>query len=116
MSAGPPRRAVLRWTTRLFRREWRQLLLVIALMTVAVATAVAAATLATNASAATNAGFGAADSRAQLDACDAAVAARQVAAARQRWGDVDVISHRSVAVPGSAQPLDLRGQDPVGTF
>ncbi len=35
------RRAVLRWAWRLFRREWRQQLLVLALLTVAVAAAVA---------------------------------------------------------------------------
>ena len=36
-SSGPARRAVLRWSARLFRREWRQMVLVLALMTVAVA-------------------------------------------------------------------------------
>ena len=34
---GPARRAVVRWAWRLFRREWRQQLLVLALLTLAVA-------------------------------------------------------------------------------
>ena len=33
----PARRAVIRWAWRLFRREWRQQLLVLAMLTVAVA-------------------------------------------------------------------------------
>ena len=34
---APARRAVVRWAWRLFRREWRQQLLILALITVAVA-------------------------------------------------------------------------------
>ena len=33
----PARRAVIRWAVRLLRREWRQQLLILALITVAVA-------------------------------------------------------------------------------
>jgi len=36
----PARRAVVRWATRLFRRDWRQHLLILSLLTVAVAAAV----------------------------------------------------------------------------
>ena len=36
---APARRAILRWGWRLFRREWRQQILVLTLLTVAVATA-----------------------------------------------------------------------------
>ena len=35
---APARRAVMRWAWRLFRREWRQQLLVLALIIVAVPT------------------------------------------------------------------------------
>lgn len=35
----PARKAVIRWGVRLFRREWRQLLLVFGLLTVAAAVA-----------------------------------------------------------------------------
>ena len=44
----PARRAVVRWAWRLFRREWRQQILVLTLLTVAVAAAVGFATAAYN--------------------------------------------------------------------
>jgi hypothetical protein len=43
--SGPARRALIRWTWRLFRREWRQQLLVLVLLAVAVAAAVGSVTL-----------------------------------------------------------------------
>ena len=39
------RRAVLRWALRLFRREWRQQVLVLSLLSVAVAAAIASITI-----------------------------------------------------------------------
>src|SRR3984893_17299357 len=42
------RRAVVRWAWRLFRREWRQQLLVLALLTVAVAATTVGTAVATN--------------------------------------------------------------------
>ncbi len=42
------RRAVVRWAWRLFRREWRQQILVLTLLTVVVAAAVGLATAAYN--------------------------------------------------------------------
>src|SRR3954453_4073201 len=47
---GPARRAIVRWAWRLFRREWRQQLLVLALLTLAVAATTAGVSVATNAS------------------------------------------------------------------
>src|SRR5215470_809621 len=44
----PARRAVIRWAIRLLRREWRQQLLILALITVAVAATVVASTVATD--------------------------------------------------------------------
>ena len=44
----PARRAVTRWAWRLFRREWRQQMLVLALITVAVAATLIGAAGATN--------------------------------------------------------------------
>ena len=43
------RRAVFRWGWRLFRREWRQQLLVLGLLTVAVAATIWGASVVTNA-------------------------------------------------------------------
>ena len=44
----PARRAVIRWAIRLLRREWRQQLLILALITVAVGATVVASTVATD--------------------------------------------------------------------
>src|SRR5215831_6317075 len=44
----PARRAVIRWAWRLFRREWRQQLLVLSLITVAVAGTFLGAAVASN--------------------------------------------------------------------
>jgi putative ABC transport system permease protein len=98
----------------LFRREWRQQLLVLALLTVVVAAAVTGSTLAVNAGSDSKAVFGDADLFAVLDGADRAAADAGVAVLRQQYGTVEVVSHADVAVPGSAEPLDLRGQDPDG--
>ena len=45
---APARRALVRWALRLFRREWRQHALVLALLGLAVAIAVAGAATAYN--------------------------------------------------------------------
>jgi putative ABC transport system permease protein len=114
--SGPARGAVLRWAWRLFRREWRQQLVMLALVTVAVAAAVAGATMAVNATSSGNGQFGDARAVMHLDATDPAPARASVAAARARFGQLEVIGHTAVAVPGSSQPLDLRTQDPHGAY
>src|SRR5215218_7652718 len=55
------RRAVVRWAGRMFRREWRQQLLVLTLLTVAVAAAIGSITIAHNAVPADDTNFGSAD-------------------------------------------------------
>src|ERR1700680_1598530 len=45
---GPARRAVFRWAWRLFRREWREHMMVLALLTVRVAATTAGAAVATS--------------------------------------------------------------------
>ncbi len=45
---APARRAVIRWAWRLYRREWRQQLLVLALVAVAMAATSAGLAMATN--------------------------------------------------------------------
>ena len=111
----PARRAVVRWAWRMFRREWRQQLLVLALIMVAVAATVIGAAVATNTPPAANAGFGTATDLATFQAPDPHLAS-QIAALRQRFGRVDVIENQAVAIPGSISSYDLRGQDPHGPF
>jgi putative ABC transport system permease protein len=100
----------------MLRREWRQQSLVLALLTVAVAVAVAATAVGYNATSLSAADFGTATVRYELDGSDAGAVAAGVAALEDRLGTVDVVGHRTVAVPGSAEGVDLRAQDPDGAY
>jgi putative ABC transport system permease protein len=111
----PARRAVIRWAFRMFRREWRQQLLVLALIVVAVAATMMGAAVATNTPPPANAGFGTALDRATFQMPDPHLAA-QIALLRHRFGRVDVIENQTVAIPGTLNGYDLRAQDPHGPF
>ena len=111
----PARRAVTRWAWRQFRREWRQQLLVLALIVVAVAATVVGATVAADTPPQANAGFGTATDLATFQAPDPHLAA-QIAALRQRFGRVDIIENQTVAIPGSIDTYQLRAQNPRGPF
>lgn len=109
------RRAVRRWATRLFLREWRQQLLVLALLTLAVAAAVVGSTVTADTAAPADIGFGTADYAASLAGSPAAIDA-QLAALRHSVGRVDVIENQAIAVPGTVGTIDLRSQDPRGPY
>src|SRR6185312_9673802 len=64
------RRAMLRWAWRLFRREWRQHVIVSALITLAVAGTVVGSAVAVDASPPSNQGFGSANHAVQLAGAD----------------------------------------------
>ena len=112
---APARRAVIRWAWRLFRREWRQQLLVLSLITVAVAGTVLGAAVASNTpptpAAAT---FGTANHLAVVPGGQPHLAA-EIAAIGQRFGPVDVIQNQNL-VTGSASPVQLRAQNPAGPY
>ena len=110
----PARRAVIRWSWRMFRREWRQQLLVLALIVVALAATLVGAAVATNTPPPSGAGFGTAQDMATFPG--GPQLASQIAALEQRFGRVDVIENQTVAIPGSINTYDLRGQDPNGPF
>ncbi|MCU1456134.1 MAG: hypothetical protein JWL73_226, partial [Actinomycetia bacterium] len=117
MSTGrPARRAMVRWAVRLFRREWRQQLLVLALMTVTVAAAVAGTTSAVNAANDSSGEYGRAGALIRIDGADAATARSGIATARKMFGPVEVIRHTTVPVPGSVTRLDVRDQSPNGRY
>ena len=109
------RRAVMRWAWRMFRREWRQQLMVLSLIVVAVAATFIGAAVATNTPPAANAGFGTAGDLATFQGSGPHLAG-QIAALRHRFGRVDVIENQTVAIPGSVETYDLRAQDPHGPF
>jgi putative ABC transport system permease protein len=112
---GPARRAMVRWAWRLFRREWRQQLLVLALVVVAVGATFLGATVATTSQAPAGAGFGTAHDLATFQTPTPHLAAT-IDALAHRYGPVDVIENETVAVPGSIATYDLRAQDPDGPF
>jgi len=112
---APARRAVIRWAWRLFRREWRQQLLVLALIVVAVGATVVGAAVATTTPPPANAGFGTAQDVATFQPPGPRLAT-QIAALQQRFGRVDVIENQTIAIPGSISTYDLRAQNPHGPF
>ncbi len=111
----PARRAVIRWAWRLFRREWRQQLLMLALIVVAVAATVIGAAVATNTPPPAGAGYGTATDLASYPGSDPHLAA-QIATLRRRFGRVDVIENQTLTIPGSVDTYDLRAQNPHGAF
>jgi putative ABC transport system permease protein len=110
------RRAVLRWARRMFRREWRRQTLVLTLLTIAVAAAIGSITIVHNTAPVDNSKFGSANTVLTFEGSDSAKLQAGLAAARRSFGTIDVIAHRSVAIPGSVEKLDYRAQDPSGAF
>ena len=110
------RRPVIRWAVRLFRREWKQQLLVVVLLTVAVGASVMGSTSAINSAPDTKGEFGDGDAIVRFEGADTASAQAAIASTRARYGEVDVVAHTAIDVPGSVQKLDVRDQDPNGTF
>jgi putative ABC transport system permease protein len=100
----------------MFRREWRQQLLVMALLTVAVAAAIGSITIASNSVPADNSEFGSANWLITLDASDPRKLQAGIVSARKAFGAIDVVGHRSVPVPGSVETIDYRSQTPGGTY
>ncbi len=110
------RRAVIRWAGRMFRREWRQQILVVTLLTVAVAAAVGSITVVYNTSPADNAEHGSANYLLQFDGTHPRKVEAELASARRWFGTIDVIGQRSVPVPGGVETVDFRAQDPHGAY
>jgi putative ABC transport system permease protein len=109
-------RAVLRWAWRLFRREWRQQVLVLALLTVAVAAASFSVSAAYNLVPSADARFGTANHRLDLDEPDPRRLDAVVSDLRAWFGTVELIGRGAVAVPGSIETVELRAQDPRGAY
>jgi putative ABC transport system permease protein len=110
------RRAVVRWAWRMFRREWRQQLLVLTLLTVSVAAAIGSITVAYNSLPADNGEFGSADHLLNFDGSDPRKLEAGLDVARKSFGTIDVVGHRSVRVPGAVDTIDYRTHDPDGAY
>jgi putative ABC transport system permease protein len=109
------RRAVIRWALRLLRREWRQQLLILALITVAVAATVVGSAVATNTPSPATGAFGTAQDLATFTGSNSHVTA-EIASISRRFGTVDVIENQTFSIPGSIQTYSLRAQNPHGPF
>jgi len=125
----PARRAMARWAWRLFRREWRQQLLVLALITVAVAATVLGAGIATNTPPPPDAAFGGARYAVVLPGSDPHLAADVASVTASAGGTahrpdrqagaaaapVQVVAQENLAT-GTVNPVELRAEDPRGPF
>ena len=112
----PARRAVARWAWRLLRREWRQQILVIALLILTVAAAAFSVSAAYNVASLPGPQFGSASHLLQFDGSDPKVLAADIATARKAFGTIQVIGRRLVPIPGSAQTVEFRAQNPHGPY
>jgi putative ABC transport system permease protein len=112
---APARRAVSRWAWRLFRKEWRQQLLVLSLISVAVAATVVGAAVAVDSEVPASSGFGTATDMATFTSAGPQMS-REVAMIGARYGRTDLIENESRPIPGSVGNYQLRAQDPDGPF
>ena len=110
------RRAVVRWAVRLFRREWRQQLLVLGLLTVAVAATIWGSNAVTNVLLPNPnyATFGTAAVQVTLPGTDPQLAA-DIATITGRWGPADVIQNQDIPT-GTTQSVQLRAENPHGPY
>jgi energy-coupling factor transporter ATP-binding protein EcfA2 len=103
-SAVTARRALVRWSGRMLRREWRQQLLVLTLLSVSVAAAIGSITVVYNAVPADDGEFGSANYLLNFDGSNPRKLNAALESARMSFGTIDVIGHRSVRVPGPSRP------------
>lgn len=111
----PARRAVVRWAWRLFRAEWRQQALILALIVLAVGGTVVGSAVATNTPPPKSDGFGTAQNSASLSPLISRTPAA-IASLQRRFGRVEVIENETQSVPGSISAYQIRAQDPHGFF
>ena len=112
----PARRAVVRWAWRMFRREWHRQALVLALLVIALAaTTVGLAVVSNAAQLGADSTFGTANTIITLPGTDPELTA-DITAIQRQFGVIDVVSHQTIAVPGSVSTIDLRAESPGGVY
>ena len=106
----------MRWGWRLFRREWRQQLLVFGLLTVAVAATIWGASVITNTQLPNPnyATLGTAAASVTLPGADPHLAA-DIATIQDHWGPADLIESQKITT-GTTEPVQLRAESPHGHY
>jgi putative ABC transport system permease protein len=110
------RRVVTRWARRLLRREWRQQILVLALLALTVGAAAFSVAAAYNVAPLPNPQFGSASYLLQFAGPDQKAMTADITAARKAFGTIQVIGRQFVSIPGSAQTVEYRALNPDGPY
>ncbi len=107
---------MIRWVWRLCRREWRQQLLILAMLGVAVAAMIVGAGAATNTPSPdpNAAAFGTASALVTVPGGNPHLAG-DIAAIERRYGPGDVIENQALAT-GTVPGIQLRAQNPAGRY
>jgi putative ABC transport system permease protein len=100
----------------MFRREWRQQVLVLTLLTFTVMAAIFAVVAGYHATSTSDADYGTASRRLRLPVEDVGTAERQLSEIEDWFGTTETIRSRSVRAPGIKEPIELRSQDPDGRY
>ena len=110
------RRVVTRWARRLLRREWRQQILVLALLALTVGAATFGVAAAYNVSSLPSPQFGSASYLLQFAGTGQKTMTADIAAARKAFGTIEVIGRQFVSIPGSTQTAEFRALSPDGPY
>ena len=110
------RRVVTRWARRLLRREWRQQMLVLALLALTVGAACFGVAAAYNLAPPPSPQLGSADYLLQFAGPGGKAMTADIAAARKAFGTIEVVGHQFVPIPGSAQSVEFRALSPGGPY
>ncbi|MGH3202819.1 MAG: FtsX-like permease family protein [Streptosporangiaceae bacterium] len=110
------RQVLTRWARRLLRREWRQQILVLALLALTVAAAAFGVAAAYNVASLPSPQFGSANYLLQFDGTGPKTMTADIAAARKAFGTIQVIGRQFVSIPGSTQTVEYRALNPDGPY
>ncbi|MFA1546826.1 FtsX-like permease family protein [Actinomadura chokoriensis] len=112
----PARRALVRWSWRLLRREWHSQAVVTVLLVVTMIAAVCGAATIDNLPPPADPRLGTADTVMTLNGKDPQAVASDLAKIRASPKKAEVIGHSSEKAPGIATPVDYRSQRLNGPF
>jgi putative ABC transport system permease protein len=110
------RRVVIRWARRLLRREWRQQILVLALLALTVGAATFSVATAYNLASLPGPQFGSANYLLQFAGTGQKAMTADIATARRTFGTIEVIGRQFVSIPGSTQTVEYRALSPDGPY